>query len=56
LFGNISYVLDAYGASIYIARNLKKMTNNMGQTFEREKHFHVHITLEPFNSQNIIPK
>jgi len=55
-FGNISYVLDTYGASIYIAHHLKKMTNNMGQTFAREKHFHVHKTLEPFNSQNIIPK
>jgi hypothetical protein len=48
--------LDAYGASIYIARHLEKMTNNMEQTFGREKHFYVHTTLEPFNSQNIIPK
>jgi hypothetical protein len=48
--------LDAYGASIYIAHHLEKMTNNMGQTFGREKHFHVHTTLEPFDSQNIIPK
>jgi hypothetical protein len=38
-FLNIFYVLDAYDASIYIARHLEKMTNNMGQTFEREKHF-----------------
>jgi len=29
------------------------MTNNMGQTFEKKKHFHVHTTLEPFNSHNI---
>jgi hypothetical protein len=55
-FKNISYVLDAYGASIYIARHLKTMKSDMGQTFGREKHFHVHTTLEPFNSHNIIPK
>jgi hypothetical protein len=55
-FKNISYVLDIYGASIYIAHHLERMTNNMGQTFEGEKHFHVHTTLEPFSSQNIIPK
>jgi hypothetical protein len=30
---NISYVLDAYGASIYIAHHLETVTNNMGQTF-----------------------
>ncbi len=53
-FKNISYVLDAYGASIYIVRHLEMMTNNMGQTFGREKHFYVHTTLEPFNSHNII--
>ncbi len=50
------FVLDAYGASIYIAHHLERMTNNMGQNFEREKHFHVHTTLNPFNSYNIIPK
>jgi hypothetical protein len=55
-FKYISYVFDAYGASIYIAHHLEKMTNNMGQTFLREKHFHVHTTLEPFSSHNIIPK
>jgi hypothetical protein len=45
-FKNISYVLDAYGASIYIAHHLKKMTNNMGQTFGWEKQFYVHTTLQ----------
>jgi hypothetical protein len=55
-FKNIFYVLDAYGASIYIAHHLETMTNNMGQTFGREKHFHDHTTLEPFSSRNIIPK
>jgi hypothetical protein len=54
--GNISYVLDAYDASIYIAHHLEKMTNYMGQSFGREKHFHVHTTSEPFSLQNIIPK
>jgi hypothetical protein len=49
-------ILDAYGASIYIAHHLERMTNNMGQTFGWEKHFHVHTTLEPFSSHNIIPK
>jgi hypothetical protein len=29
-FKNISYVLVAYGASIYIAHHLERMTNNMG--------------------------
>jgi hypothetical protein len=52
----ISYVLDAYGAFIYIAHHLERMTNNMGQTFVKEKIFHVHTTLEPFSSHNIIPK
>jgi hypothetical protein len=56
LFQNIYYVLDVYGASIYIAHHLERMTNNMGQTFGREKHFHVHTTLKPFSSDNIIPK
>jgi hypothetical protein len=55
-FKNISYVLDAYGAFIYIAHHLEWMINNMGQTFGREKHFHVHTTLEPFSSHNIILK
>jgi hypothetical protein len=55
-FKNIFYVLDAYGASIYIAHHLERMTNNMGQTFGKHKHFHAHTTLEPFSSQNIIPK
>jgi hypothetical protein len=55
-FLNISYVLDVYGPSIYIAHHLKRMTNNMGQTFVREKHFHVHTTLKPFSSHNIISK
>jgi hypothetical protein len=55
-FENISYVLDVYGASIYIAHHLEIITNNMGQTFGREKHFYVHITLEPFDFHNIIPK
>jgi hypothetical protein len=32
-FKNISYVLDAYGASIYIAHHLEIMTNNMGFFF-----------------------
>jgi hypothetical protein len=53
-FLNISYVLNAYGASIYIAHHLERMTNNMGQIFGRDKHFHVHTTLEPFSSHNII--
>jgi hypothetical protein len=52
----ISYVLDVYGASIYIAHHLKIMTNNMGQTFGTEKYFHVHTTLELFSSHNIILK
>jgi hypothetical protein len=55
-FKNISYVLNVYGASIYIAHHLERMTNNVGQTFGREKHFHVHTTLELFSSHNIIPK
>jgi len=55
-FSNIYYVLDAYGASIYIVHHLERMTNNMGQTFGKEKHFHVHTTLEPFSSHNIITK
>jgi hypothetical protein len=29
-FKNISYVLDACGASIYIVHHLERMTNNMG--------------------------
>jgi hypothetical protein len=53
---NIFYVLDVYGAFIYIVHHLERMTNNMGQTFGREKHFYVHITLEPFGFHNIIPK
>jgi hypothetical protein len=28
----------------------------MGQTFGKKKHFHVHTTLEPFSSYNIITK
>jgi hypothetical protein len=32
-FKNIFYVLDAYGASIYIAHHLERMTNNMGFFF-----------------------
>jgi len=55
-FLNNSYVLDAYGASINIFHHLEMMTNNMGQTFDKEKHFHVHTTLEPFKSHNIFPK
>jgi len=55
-FQNIFYVLDAYGASIYIAHHLERMTNNMGQTFGREKHFHVQTTLEPLCSHTIIFK
>jgi hypothetical protein len=55
-FKNISYVLHAYGAFIYIVHHLERMTTNMGQTFGRDKHFHVHTTLRPFSSQNIIPK
>jgi hypothetical protein len=47
-FKNISYVSNAYGAFIYIVHHLGRMTNNMGQTFGREKHFHVHITLKYF--------
>jgi len=46
-FLNIFYVLDVYGASIYIFHHLEMMTNNMGQTSGREKHFHVHATLKP---------
>ncbi len=38
-FKNISYVLDAYGASIYIAHHLKRMTNNMGQSFREGETF-----------------
>jgi len=49
------YVFDAYGASIDIAYHLQRMINNMGQTFGREKHFHVHTTLKPFSSHNVIP-
>jgi hypothetical protein len=30
-FKNVSNVSDAYGASIYIAHHLKRITNNMGQ-------------------------
>jgi hypothetical protein len=52
-FQNISHVLDAYGASIYVTHHLEMTTNNMGQTFGREKHFHVHTTLKPFSSNNI---
>jgi len=37
--------LGAYGASIYIAHHLERVTNNMGQIFGMEKHFHVHTTL-----------
>jgi hypothetical protein len=48
--------LDAYGASIYIAHHLERMTNNVEQTFGKEKHFHVQTTLKPFSSHNIIPK
>jgi hypothetical protein len=33
LFKIFFYVLDAYGASIYIAHHLERMTNNMGQIF-----------------------
>jgi hypothetical protein len=55
-FKNISGVLVAYGASIYIVHHLEKMTNNMGQTFGSKKHFHVHTTLEPVSSHNIFPK
>jgi hypothetical protein len=55
-FKNISYVLDAYGASIYIAHHLETMTNNIKQIFGKEKHFHIHTTLKPFSSHNIIPK
>jgi hypothetical protein len=53
---NVSYVLDAHGASIYISHHLERMTNNMEQTFVKEKHFHVNTTLKPFGSHNIIPK
>jgi hypothetical protein len=42
----LKFVLDAYGECIYIAHHLEIMTNNMGQIFEREQHFHVHTTLE----------
>jgi len=49
-------VLDVYGAFIYIVHHLERMTNNIGQTFGREKHFYVQITLEPFGFHNIIPK
>jgi hypothetical protein len=45
-----------YGASIYIAHHLKRMINDMGQTFGKEKLFHVQTTLEPFSSHNIILK
>jgi hypothetical protein len=55
-FKNISYILDVYGASIYIVHHLERMTNNAGQTFGREKHFHIHTTVKPFNSHNINPK
>jgi hypothetical protein len=55
-FKNISNVLDVYGAFIYIVHHLERMTNNMGQIFGREKHFHVHATLKPFNSHDIITK
>jgi len=48
-----SYVSNVYGASIYVAHHVERMTNNMGQTFGKEKHFHVHTTLEPFSSHNI---
>jgi hypothetical protein len=50
------YVLRVYGAFIYIAHHLERITNNMGQIFGRGKHFHVHTTLEPFSSHNIILK
>jgi hypothetical protein len=39
-FLNIYYVLDAYGASIYIAHHLERMTNNMGQNFWEGKTQH----------------
>jgi hypothetical protein len=39
-----------------IARHLNRMTNDMEQTFERKKHFHVHLTLKHFSPNNIIPK
>jgi hypothetical protein len=55
-FLNISFVLKAWSASIYIVHNLKMMTNNMGQIFGKEKHFHIHTTLEPFSFYNTIPK
>jgi hypothetical protein len=28
---------------------LESMTNNIGQTFEKEKHSHIHTTLRPFS-------
>jgi hypothetical protein len=51
-----SYVLDAYGAFIYVVHHFERMKNNMGQIFGGEKHFHVHTTLKSFNSYNIIIK
>jgi hypothetical protein len=48
--------LDVYGIFIYVVHHLETMTNNMGQIFGKEKHFHAHTTLEPFSSHNIIPK
>ncbi len=41
LFLNISYVLNAKSASIYIPHNLEKMEKNMGQTFGEEKYYHI---------------
>jgi hypothetical protein len=55
-FQNISYVLDVYGGFVYIAHHLERMKNNIGQTFGKEKHFHIQTTLKPFNSDNIILK
>jgi len=48
-FLNISYVLKAWSAPSYIVHNLERMTNNMGQTFRKEKHFHIHTTLSLSN-------
>jgi len=31
----------------FILLIMERMTNNMRQTFGKEKHFHVHTTLEP---------
>jgi hypothetical protein len=45
--------MDAYGGFTHIVHHLEIMTNNIGQTFGREKYFHIHTTLEPFSSHTL---